>query len=415
MKLALLGADEATLEIARCAIQSNHELVLLAEHNFAGAPTESVGRLREALPGRLLEMPWESLLYDRKVDAVIVGRGADQELRAEELRKLVQAGVPLVVSHPVVDSMLVYYELDMIRRESGCQIAAIMPWRWHPATAQLTTLVDEADGSPIGPVGQAVFERTMARRDRASVSQQFARDVDLIRVVCGDVSRLSALGAANIEAAYANLGVQMSGAGPIVVRWSVGPVEDEPRGSLTLVGARGKAVLQMPERNAWRLEIRGDGKVETESFLAWQSAPAALEELISLLKGDAPNTPWPEAARSVELAEAVDRSLVKGRTVELHKEEFTEVGTFKGMMTSLGCGILLAGLIAIFVLAVVEGVARKAGAIQMADALRFWPYALAGLLGVFLLLQVVVKFAATSEPRGSESTQDARDVSDGHS
>lgn len=415
MKLALLGADEATLEIARCAIQLHHELVLLAEHDLAGTPLELAARVREALPGRLPEVPWESLLYDRKVDAVIVARGPDQDLRADELRKLVQAGVPLLVSHPVVDSMLVYYELDMIRRESGCQIAAIMPWRWHPATAQLAALVDDGDGSPIGPVGQAVFERSLARRDRASVAQQFARDVDLIRVVCGDISRLSALGAASIDTAYANLGVQMSGPGPIVVRWSVGPAEDEPRGCLTLVGARGKAVLQMAERNAWRLEIRGDGKVETESFLTWQAAPAALDELTSLLEGESSSGPWPEAARSVELAEAVDRSLAKGRTIELHKEEYTEVGTFKGMMTSLGCGILLAGLIAVFVLAVVETVARKAGAIQLADALRFWPYALAGLLGVFLLLQVVVKLATTGERRDSESTQDARDASDGHS
>ena len=39
----------------------------------------------------------------------------------------------------------------------------------------------------------------------------------------------------------------------------------------------------------------------------------------------------------------------------------------------------------------IELIARKQGAIKLADALRFWPYCLAGILGLFLLLQLVLK------------------------
>ncbi len=398
MKLALLGADDATLAIARRAIERHDDLILLAEHDLAGEPTDSLGRLRAGLPPRLPDMPWESLLHGKAVDAVIVARGRDQELRADQLRKLVQAGLPLLIAHPVVDSMLVYYELDMIRRESGAPLVANMPWRWHPAVAQIEALISQGDNSPIGAVSQTVFERAIPRRDKASVAEQFARDVDLIRAACGDIGRLSAHGGPDVSSAYANLGVQMSGPGPIVVRWSVIPIEDTPRGTLTLVGAQGKAVLQMPEGDAWRLEIRGDGKVESESFLKWDPAAAALDELAAAAVGESPSPAWPEAARSIELAEAVDRSLVKGRTVELHQEEFTDVGTFKGTMTSLGCGLLLAGLFAIFGVAITELVARKAGFIKLADALRFWPYWLVGFLGAFLLLQLVVKLSAAPPP-----------------
>src|SRR5262249_21708225 len=40
----------------------------------------------------------------------------------------------------------------------------------------------------------------------------------------------------------------------------------------------------------------------------------------------------------------VVRSLRRGRTVELHYEEVSEAGTFKSVMTSLGCLVLLAAL-----------------------------------------------------------------------
>ncbi len=353
-------------------------------------------QLRVILPPRTPEIAWETMLHDRPADAVIVARAADHDLRAEQLRKLVQAGVPMLIAHPVVDSMLVYYELDMIRRESGCVMVPIAPWRWHPAVDQLITLI-EAQDSPLGAIGQATFDRTLTAREKAGVLAQFACDVDLIRDTCGDVTKLSAHSAAHDEASYANLGVQMSGPGPTVVRWSIGPVEEAPRGALTVIGARGKATLHMPDEGAWRLETRIDGQIDAESFLKWNMADAAIVHLTGAMNGEPPALDWTEAARSVELAEAIDRSLVKGRTIELHNEEFTDIGTFKGTMTSVGCGLLLAGLIAVFSLGIIEAVARHLGFPAVADALRFWPYWLAGLLIVFLLMQLVLKLAAPSE------------------
>ena len=100
---------------------------------------------------------------------------------------------------------------------------------------------------------------------------------------------------------------------------------------------------------------------------------------------------------ALKVFETIDRSLAKGRTIELHKEDFSDIGTFKGTMTSVGCGLLLAGLIAVLGLGVVEAVARRLGFPGVADALRFWPYWLAGLLVVFLVLQLVLKLAAPAE------------------
>jgi hypothetical protein len=204
----------------------------------------------------------------------------------------------------------------------------------------------------------------------------------------------------------------MSGPGPVVIRWSVNPVEDAPRGRLTIVGQRGKAILHMPEADPWRLETRCDGQEDTESFLQWNAAATALDELAAAIEGDAQHVDWPQAARAVELAETIDRSLAKGRTIELYNEEFTDIGTFKGTMTSLGCGLLLAGLCAMLGIGVIELVARKQGAIKLADALRFWPYWLVGFLLVFLLIQLILKLA-TSERDSSKSSGSADETSGG--
>jgi hypothetical protein len=51
-----------------------------------------------------------------------------------------------------------------------------------------------------------------------------------------------------------------------------------------------------------------------------------------------------DGTRATEVAEGAVRSLRRGRTVELHYEEVSKAGTFKSLMTSLGCLVLFAVL-----------------------------------------------------------------------
>ena len=71
-------------------------------------------------------------------------------------------------------------------------------------------------------------------------------------------------------------------------------------------------------------------------------------------------------SRTVELAETIDTSLARGRTIDLHREDFTDIGTFKGTMTSLGCGLLMVGLALTVFVAVAGGVAAQMGWNQLA-------------------------------------------------
>lgn len=391
MKLALLGLDADTLALADAATKSGQHQVI-----WACEADEAIEPLRQAAPQAKVTGPWEFLLGTDSVDAVLVARG-EEELRAEQLRKLVQEHVPLLVVHPVLESMLVYYELDMIRQENHGVILPYLPARWHPAVRQLADLIaggaDSAMGSsidrPIGTPQQIVFERSLAERSRQNVLAHFACDCDLLQALCGELTKVGAMASQGQEENYANLGVQLSGPSSVLVRWSVGPVDhtalDGPTaaekptaaGRLTLLGSSGKAVLNMPGEYPWTLETVVSGQTTRQSFDAWNAPAEALVRLETAIGGGDVQPAWSDAARSIELADAVRRSLLKGRTVELHNEEFSEQGTFKGLMTSLGCGLLL---ITLLVLTVTVSLASIFN-------IPYVPHIIAGVLGLFLLIQ----------------------------
>jgi predicted dehydrogenase len=382
MRLALLGIDADVLALARAATQSGeHQVVWACEAD------DAIEQLREAAPRAKVTGPWEFLLGrsavgGASVDAVLVARG-EEDLRADQLRKLLQEGVPLLVAHPVLDSMLVYYELDMIRQESRGVILPYLPARWHPAVIRLAEMIAGGPEGPLGEAQQIVFERSLAERSRKDVLAQFARDCDLLQALCGELTKVGAMASQGDEEGYANLGVQLSGPSSVLVRWSVGPAdpaataEETVGGQLALVGASGKAVLNMPGGQAWSLETVASGQTTRQSFESWNAPAEALARLETAIGGGEVQPTWADAARSIELADAVRRSLLKGRTVELHNEDFTEQGTFKGLMTSLGCGLLLVTLLVLVVTVSLASLFRSA----------YVPHIIAAVLGLFLLIQ----------------------------
>lgn len=380
IRVALLGADESTPPlVSALTASSRFELVAHCEvdpHDgtFDDATAAALAQVRR------LEI-WEALLDTQQCDAVIVARAADEDRRAEQLRKLIQAEMPVLVSHPVAESMLVYYELDMIRRETHCPVAPVLPERRHPAVRALAQIVAQGEAAPIGKVEQVVIERSIAAAERNLVLRQFARDVDLLRSIAGDMTRLGAMAGGAGEAAYASLGVQMTGPSGVATRWSVAPGDARGGARIALVGTRGKAQVTVAGSAPTHIEMLLDGRTQTLPCGQWNAAEAALAILSEALAG--PSQPdWVDAARSIELTETISRSLAKGRTIELHFEEYTEQGAFKGTMASLGCGLLVLGTLLLGAVAIGE----QAGV----PYTRYWPYFLLAALAFFLLLQMLM-------------------------
>src|SRR5262245_13869475 len=216
MRLALLGADDQTLALV-AAVNREHDQIVMMDTLAAGSQ-----EARAAAPDAELAADWNALLDPQAIDGVIVA--ADQPaVRVEQLKRLIQVGMPALVSHPVCLSMLDCYELEMIRGEAKGIVLANLPARWHPAAIELGEMVDRGEESPIGSAEQIVFERFLPTRERETVLRQFARDADLLQFLAGDATKLHALGSGS-EAArsgpYANLAVQMTCDNGLVCRWS---------------------------------------------------------------------------------------------------------------------------------------------------------------------------------------------------
>ncbi|HEX3996964.1 MAG TPA: hypothetical protein VHX65_00260 [Pirellulales bacterium] len=419
MILALLGLDDETLAIAAAAARDpQHRIAVVCD-----LPQGAWTRLEAVGIRKIKEVPWESLLAGGQCDAVVVaspgqGTTADgdaEELRTEQLRKLVQEEVPLLVAHPVLNSVLACYEIDMIRRESGGMVLPYLPARFSPAIAQLRQLLRDPERSPIGQIEQLVFERTAKDRSRRAVLAHFARDIDLIRALVGDVTRVGVLGSPawpptpSPDSAYATLTVQMAGEGTGVIRWSILPPEDFQGGWLRIVGTKDRLELSPPGEGDSPLTAAEPASEDDSSTIendeVFAPAAAALRRLTRAIHDREQPAEWIEAIRDIELSDAIPRSLVRGRTIEVQHEQPTEQGTFKGLMTSLGCGLLLIGLGAIVVLALLDAVANANHWQALAAILRPWPWVMCGVFGVFLMFQLLLWLTQRGESTDRHSDE----------
>lgn len=387
MQLALLGIDEQTLAVAQTlasgAAGTASQIVAFAEIDDCDPQLAEAFRL--CWPQAKPLSGWEALLDRTDWQAVLVAHGSNEDERSEQLRKLAQFAVPVLFSHPVVDSSLLLFELDMIRRDTQAVLVPYLPQRQHPAIAPLQSLLAAGDASPVGRIGLISFDRYLLEHDRLTVERHFARDVDLLRSLTGELTQLSALtaGGADSDIAYENLAVQLAGPGGVSARYHVftATSEADQRGVVTLLGSRGKVELQLPFDNdsGSTLLIPHES---SRRFADWNPALAAFQNLQRAC-ADEPITPdLLDAARASELAATIPRSLKRRRTIELHLEDHTEENTFKGMMAAGGCLLLMLAPLVLLVAALLD----KAGV----PFVGIWPWLLAAVFGGFTLLQLLL-------------------------
>jgi hypothetical protein len=417
MKLALLGCDEETLALLRGAIAAGDH-ALVAAYDTA----ELKPRVLALVPLVRLDEDWETLLLGSLADVVIVARGrldpsrstgfAADERRNDQLRKLVQEGVPLVVIHPGCEA-IVGYELDMIRSDRRSILVPFIPGQNQPAAQAFSSLVLAPESSPIGPVEQILFERELLVRSRPKVLAQLARDASFARELLGPIRKLSATGAAVAETAdplgprpktlppLENLSVHLSGTKPFAARWTVAPAELADQLRIIVIGARGRAVLSLSSGLEPFAVIRvtggGEGLQVPTEFPAQAEFNMALRFVAHKLEGFEQRLPsWLEACRDVEVAGSVDRSLARGRAIEFFGEEHSEAQSFKGVMAVGGCLILSVAVVAVVIAAAIEGLQLP---FRESSLWKAWPlYVLAPMI-LFLLLQLFQGVAKKPEQR----------------
>lgn len=381
MKFALLAPDDESQSLARAARDAGHE----------------IGAQRELETGN----EWEDLVDDQLVDAVIVGRGSGAaDLRARQVQELARLGRPMLLVHPLVPSVLSFFEIDMARGESGAVVQHFNPLLEGPIVEQAAAWV--RNGHPqLGPIEQILATRALADRSRENVERRFARDVELLGQVAGRLDRLGAHAAGSGEAAYAALSVQLLGQREVPVRWAVEPAASRDELRLTLVSPRGRATIVFDEHDsAVEQTVQADGAEDRMPLPASDPAAAAISKFVGALEsGDAGagTSTWPSALRSMELTDSIEISLRRGRMIEIHDQQLTEQLAFKGTMAALSCGVL----VLLVPLLLVAGWIAGLFGIPVAN---YWPHVLLVLLALFLGLQLLPKLLyPPAEPTPHES------------
>ena len=101
-----------------------------------------------------------------------------------------------------------------------------------------------------------------------------------------------------------------------------------------------------------------------------------------MIRGD-----WPEVTHSLEVTEAMAKSLKRGKRVQINLEGRGESTAFKGTMVSLGCALLIGGVVLLVLSAVILKLAQASGLIRLATIFEKVPAVLAVVLVLFLFLQ----------------------------
>ena len=410
MNIGLLGFDPSTASVAAAAHRAGVRIAVASE-TPAGPLHRGPAPVLPGDPPRRVR--WEDLLDPATCDAILVAASGWNDDRAEAVRKLVQAGRTLVVSQPLGLSMLYAYELDMIRQDSGAVLIPILPDRLHPFVPRLRDWIELR--LPSAGVETISFEHRLVERTKEDVLGAFCRDADLIRVLVGAPTRLSTLGAAEGDVAWATLAVGLTSPARPPVRWQV-VRSDTPGLTITVVATDGTIRVEGPAETAdpagaWRWT--GPEGTETAPFDGGAAILAVIETRLAGRSdaGDPPAATWDDAARGVELAETVPRSVAKGRGIDLHQEEFSEIGTFKGTMASLGCGIVLLALAVIVGATLLGGIAKQIGWEFGERLAGLWPVIVLMTMGLFLLLQLLPALVAPSPRPPSPLQRNAADKS----
>jgi myo-inositol 2-dehydrogenase/D-chiro-inositol 1-dehydrogenase len=283
------------------------------------------------------------------VEAVIVGGAIDAGDRAESLRRVAAEGLRAVCLHPPGPDSEAYYQISMSRAETGAVIVPDLPTRLHPGVQVVRQALEREE---FGTFRELRYEATIPVDPPGGdlVRHGFARAVDIVRSLLGEIEAVTATGDPPGLSPSDSLVVQLRAAGSrrAEVRLRAGPPGPA---RLSLLAAGGELTLELPAATPAepsRLTRReADGSVAVFDLPAWDPHEAMLAVLADAAAGRHTHPDLADGTRAMEVTEGVVRSLRRGRTVDLYYEEISEAGTFKSVMTSVGCLVLLSILVII--------------------------------------------------------------------
>jgi myo-inositol 2-dehydrogenase/D-chiro-inositol 1-dehydrogenase len=340
MNILLLGDGEAERDWASWLLGRDDHHPVVAFPGFA-----STGDERSGIP-RADDL--DAALATAGIDAAIIG--GPPEFRMEALRRAAANGWPVICLHPPGPDSEAYYQVSLSRAETGAVIVPDLPLRLAPGIAELRGVLERRE---LGELRAVRFEGPAENDETDLIRVAFARRVDLIRSLLGEIVSLTATGEPAGLEPNLELIVQLrageSGRGEVRI-WSGLP---EPL-RVSVIGSEGSRIVEFDprfDRPARLIDRPSRGEPTEVELEPWDPHEAVMEVLErSLERRESPPESLPspnlnDGIRAMEVAEAVVRSLRRGRTIDLHYEPISEDANFKSVMTSTGCLVLLGILV----------------------------------------------------------------------
>jgi hypothetical protein len=340
-RVALVGCDEDVLTLIECGVAGGQVAIAAAVDAEPFAE-----RLRDLAPETRFVGEWESILDGESVDVVIFAEPTGPfldlpERRIEQLKKAAGAGLDLVLFHPACDGLL-GYELEMARSTNRGRIITACPDAEHPIFRMLASQIANGD---LQKIDQVIVDRAGLAEDRQSILTTFVKDATLLRNLFGTPAKLNANGPSPESDNWSNLAILLTTADGPNIRWNLDPTASFDGLRMTIIAANGRSQLTLDAEGAEGKLTIGERVEHATTTSDWADeiwVKLALPREEQFAEED---LVWLGACRDLDLAAALQRSVARGRAVELKVDRATETANFKGVMSAWGCLLLLGALL----------------------------------------------------------------------
>ncbi len=363
MKFSVIGNNKSASRLIQ-------ELTESQEHTLVvGAVYEELADsiVAERIPFHLAPTPEDAILEGR-VECVIISLDDTEEI-LRLCRATAQAGKHVVVIPPAEASPAFSFELHLILDESS---HAIIPLTGRFLLQELP--VEKVDfGFSRNDVVQICCEMDCETTTKKHRDIQIVKGLDIL-CACGfHYTQVTALESNAPDGSLLSLLITLSS--------QAAAEQNEPPATLTIKPS------SVPPLQPGAIQIhQTDGRLK--AILAAERTPALPKIEWFCHSPKSCSNLMESFSETLELAEAVKKSLRRRRTVDVHFDSGSERGVFKSQMTAVGCGVLtfmMFGMVAYLVIA--QLVELPKWILHIARALWIAP------LVLFLLAQALLPIA----------------------
>lgn len=329
MKFSVIGNDPRAIRLLRELAGSDHHSVIVGAVSNRLSETVSAAQISM----RLVASPEDAFL-DPSVDAVIIAFD-DTEESLRYCRAATQADKHVFVIPPLECSPAYSFELHLILDESRYSIVPGI------GRFQLPDLPVAQLCLPINQQGVLQVAAEMTVEDSSVESRAIAiqQGLDILSASGFEYTQVTALESLAPDGSLLSLLITLNSQATAETPAPPATLMIKPRALSTAMDADLR--IQRATASIQRLPIS-------------DSTPV-LPHLEWLFDHRAACSEWMESfSMSLELAEAVKKSLRRRRTVDVHFDSGSERGVFKSQMTAIGCGVLtfmMFGMVAYLVVA----------------------------------------------------------------